>query len=1116
MFPIFAVLIRKHIARRAPVVFVCWLGLYLHSGMTRGDELSARQLLTQFCVDCHGGESPEAHLNLEQFGVQPRFDTQFRTWEKVIDRLRDGQMPPPEAPQPSESQRRELIEAVVNALESYVNEHAGDPGRVVMQRLTGAEYAYSIEDLTGLKLIDQDDLAGDAVGGAGFTNAGDAQFIEEATFERYLEAAKKVAAHAMIGSGPLDFDVDPGQTGLELSAIRRIQVIYRRYGFRTAAGEGGKPFGLELYPKAFYSAWRFRHRQALGQLDVSLAGLASEEGLEPRFAEYIHSILTMTTDSFPMREIVTGWQELPGPDGASDETVRQACGHLYERLRYWQHLLASASSDEEEAPVLADGNVELTSTRSFKATLNWAGDAPTGTLELSVLSVAKTEAKPLVRWHNPRVRFRRDRRWTPYEPLHRVLTEEGAQRLSFGRHPTADEIEANDFVLGETKELVLEFPVPAGATSAQFVVDVGLDLKHGDECVVRCTVSDGANSGETVAATGSYSALLADPNGPTYLWLKPGIEEFARKLPEISHREPAPSDRDPIPAPFDGTYNTPERNHFHAKIKYHRDDAFLVQYLLDEATRCRLDQAWTDLLTSFDYHDEFYRVVAQKYHLPTDRRVADFDAAWMASLPAESRTFVERLHNDCLAARQALADAEPQHIEQALQFAEHAWRRPLTEAEQDRLRAFYSDLRQQKRMEHVPALRLLLARILVAPAFLYRAEAPGPSPDPVPLSDWELASRLSYFLWSSLPDEELRQAATAGHLRDTSTLADQARRMLRDPKARRLATEFFGQWFGFYRFDRYRGVDGGRFPEFSDSLKQAMYDEAVSFFSHVVREDRPIREILFADYTFVDPELARHYGLPPCGAGVPPAIPEAGRTPAPQVRRQPGLPPGESRETTKIDGADAYHRGGLLRLGAVLTVTSAPLRTSPVKRGDWILRRVLSTPVPPPPANAGSIAADDVQADGQSVKQRLEAHRRDATCVNCHSRMDPLGFALEHYDTIGRWRQHYHGERSIDSSGVLNDGVTISGVDGLLDYLTTHERQFHQTLCTRLLGYALGRTELASDRPLLNELVGELDQGGKFSDLVVKIVSSKQFRFRRASELTAEEKLSAAGSNHEN
>ena len=322
----------------------------------------------------------------------------------------------------------------------------------------------------------------------------------------------------------------------------------------------------------------------------------------------------------------------------------------------------------------------------------------------------------------------------------------------------------------------------------------------------------------------------------------------------------------------------------------------------------------------------------------------------------------------------------------------------------------------------------------------------------MPLSDWQLASRLSFFLWSSMPDEELRAAAAGGRLQEPAELERQARRMLRDPKARRLAAEFFGQWLGFYRFDRFQGIDRGRFPEFTDRLRSALYEEAVSFFEHIVREDRPVDEVVFADYTFLNRPLAEHYGIP-VGAAAGDAF-------------------------ARVDGLEKYHRGGLLGLGAVLAVTSAPRRTSAVKRGDWVLRRVVGTPVPPPPANVGSIPADDVLPDGLTVRQRLEAHRKNASCINCHARIDPLGFALEPFDPLGRWRDAYGDGRPIDASGTLRDGTTVSGPDGLRNYLRREKTQFHRTISTKLLGYALGRPELASDRPADRRDDGRPRQGG--------------------------------------
>jgi hypothetical protein len=330
-----------------------------------------------------------------------------------------------------------------------------------------------------------------------------------------------------------------------------------------------------------------------------------------------------------------------------------------------------------------------------------------------------------------------------------------------------------------------------------------------------------------------------------------------------------------------------------------------------------------------------------------------------------------------------------------------------------------------------------------------------------------LASRLSFFLWSSIPDDELRRAATAGELSQPAQLARQVKRMTADPKARRIATEFFGQWLGFYRFDQFRGVDSGRFPEFTDDVKNAMYDEAVSTFEYLVREGRPLREMLHADYTFLNQPLAKFYGL----------AQEVSSTGA----------------VTKVDGANAFNRGGALRLGAVLTVTSAPLRTSPVKRGDWLLRRILGTPTPPPPGDAGTLPGDPAAFGGLTLRERLAEHKRNATCANCHLRIDPLGFPLEGFDPVGRTREKYADGHAIDLTGEFADKTAITGTDGLLKYLSNREPQVMKTLSKKMLGYALGRTVLASDRALVDELTAA---GGNatFSDLAIRIVSSRQFR----------------------
>jgi hypothetical protein len=294
--------------------------------------------------------------------------------------------------------------------------------------------------------------------------------------------------------------------------------------------------------------------------------------------------------------------------------------------------------------------------------------------------------------------------------------------------------------------------------------------------------------------------------------------------------------------------------------------------------------------------------------------------------------------------------------------------------------------------------------------------------------------------------------------------------MTADPKARRFATEFFGQWLGFYQFDEYRGVDTGRFPEFTGEVKSAMYDEAISTFEHIVRRDRPVREILAADYTFLNKPLAKFYGIE-------------------RHVTSPG-------KVELVEGANAVNRGGALRLGAVLTTTSAPLRTSPVKRGNWILRRILGTPTPLPPADAGTLAADDRTFNGLTLREKLAEHKRNATCANCHRRIDPLGFPLEGFDAVGRFRETYADGKPVDLTGEFADKTTLVGTEGLLKYLQQNERQVMTTLSKKMIGYALGRTVRGSDRGLIDAMAGA---GGNatISDLAVTIVTSRQFRNRK-------------------
>lgn len=1055
--------------------------LLFAASSSRGEESSdaSRRLMRDFCVDCHQADGAEAGVNLEALIADDSIASQFRVWRRVAEQLDQNLMPPESADaQPTADQRRQLVAAIQQKLADAAREHDGEPGDVVIRRMTSAEYGYAIHDLTGVDFEVERGFVSDAVGGAGFTNTGIVQFTQDSVLERYLDAARHVADHAVVGTGPLQFFQDAGPTGFELSAINRIQAIYRTHGFRTAAGEGGEAFGLQQYPQAFLTAWRYHHRERLGHPEATLKSLAIKAGIDARFAEYIYSVLTAETPSFPTSEITAAWRNLPKPSGGSAQElqhVRTECEQIAQLLRNWQNRFGANTDAKEEAPVLRADLFDVQRTQPFEMNINWPEGTKTAHLVISVES-ANGDGSPdaVIVWKAPQIQFRDyARRLADPQPLRSFLTEETVARLKFGRPQRGGKVQPSDFGTEGTQPLEFELPIPDGARSARLLVTAELNVEQGEDCIVRCTIAqlEETDQGKSV------SGLLANPQSPAFADWKNGVLEFAELLPQMSQREPAPSDRDPVPPPVDGTYNNAERNFYHTRIKYFRDDGFLVRNILDEATRRQLDQAWADLKGSFEFHDTWLQFLARKYSFDLDgRRITDIDDVWIANVPPEARSYVKPHKADFDRTQAMFQTAESRHLQDAIRFASQAWRRPLSASETSSLQTFYQTLRSDSELDHRAAICAVVARILVSPEFLYRSERAGlkerdSTDETAPLSQWELASRLSFLIWSSVPDQELRRAAAAGELSTPAHLAGQVQRMLRDEKSRRFATEFFGQWFGFYRFHQYRGIDAEQFPEFSDSLRQSLYDEAVEFFDFIVRQDRPANEILFADYTFVNQELAGHYGL--------------------------DVELDESRELQQLTTADRFQRGGLLKLGAVLATTSAPRRTSPVKRGDWILRRVLGTPVPPPPADAGSIAADEVVADGSSIRQRLIAHRRDVSCHNCHARFDAFGFALENYDPLGRWRTHYRDEKPVETAGSLRDGLEISGVDGLHAYLGNELPRFHKTLARKLVGYSLGRQEDIGDQSLIADLTEHMQNGGGMAGLLERIVTSRQFRYRQ-------------------
>jgi hypothetical protein len=405
------------------------------------------------------------------------------------------------------------------------------------------------------------------------------------------------------------------------------------------------------------------------------------------------------------------------------------------------------------------------------------------------------------------------------------------------------------------------------------------------------------------------------------------------------------------------------------------------------------------------------------------------------------------------------------------EFARRAWRRPATDAEITRLLAFL-DVAEGQGDGFTEGLRLALVSVLVSPSFIFRVEAdPDPtSMRPRALTDYELASRLSYFLWSSMPDDTLLELADAGALQDPATLAAQTERMLDDPRAVALIDNFAGQWL-YTRVVGDYDPDYRVYPEWDDALAQSMETETKLFFREFLMEDLPITEMMTADWSYLDGRLASHYGV-------------SGPEGSDFVRAS--LPP--------------HLAAGILSKGSVLSVTSLPTRTSPVKRGVWVLTMLLCSEPPPPPAGVEALEETDTMTSG-TLRERMERHSTDPICASCHTTMDPIGFGLETFDGIGRYRTDDGGE-PIDSSGQLPDrdgfsGETFSDAAGLGRILAGNER-FPQCVAEHMLTYALGRGIETADEHWVESIAATaMDDGGHLRALIVSIVTSDPFRMRR-------------------
>jgi hypothetical protein len=440
-----------------------------------------------------------------------------------------------------------------------------------------------------------------------------------------------------------------------------------------------------------------------------------------------------------------------------------------------------------------------------------------------------------------------------------------------------------------------------------------------------------------------------------------------------------------------------------------------------------------------------------------------FDAAGAGDTPSRRRLFV------CRPAEPPVEDRCAATILSTL--VQRAYRRAVTEEDLRIPLRFYRDARAQAGFE--AGIEMALRAVLTSTEFLFRVERDPANIKPnqaYRISNLELASRLSFFLWSSIPDDELLGVAIKGRLHAPDVLEQQVRRMMDDPRSQALVNNFAGQWL-YLRNLAAAAPDARLFPDFDDNVRHALQRETELFFGSIVKEDRSVMDLLGADYTFLNERLAKHYGIP-------------------------NVYGSHFRRVTLVPES---MRGGLLGQGSILTVTSYANRTSPVLRGKWILENILGTPPPPPPGNVPPLADNPAVGAAPTMRERMVQHRANPACSSCHQLMDPIGLAVENFDAVGRWRNRGEGDAPIDSAGALPSGATFEGAAGLKKALMARPDMFATTVTEKLLTYALGRGIDFNDAPAVRRIIQEArNKDYRFSSLILGVVKSSPFQMRRS------------------
>lgn len=1132
------------IARALSALMVAWSILGPDIGQA-ADNFQERILpfTRRYCTECHNSKTAEAELNLEKDPSSEAAAEDFRQWEHVITFVGREEMPPKAAPQPEPAERAEFLKLLRTILDQEARKLAGDPGLVLPRRLSNAEYDHTIRDLTGVDIHPTRSFPVDPAAGEGFDNTGEALSMSPSLFAKLYSAAQHVADHALLKTDGLEFAPYPVATFAD-RAMFYEQAILQFYEDHQVD-----------YATYLTACWDYRHRKASDQ-QITIADWAGRRRLSAKYLQSLYETLQSDPDAdrFFLGWIRQAWNRIPGPlDATSPALTNEGKRSIQVLASQIQSLSQRLCPKETEAIISNAGNAPIQhlerrrKTAGERDTFNPRAAQPGQRLHAAIktanrdrvrISIATQSDGPAaaegfvilksINFSSSTDNYRPedDKRNLSLLKLMANQPPDRLAQLKLGQHPTGAAVEASALVLPIPGQVEIEIPLAEIKDHRNLFLDAELDRANSKLPLALLTIEFPEDSLEKSADFDRRlsATLLVDPGSPVADEITASGRLFCSQFPNRFYFA-------------DETRGLSAG--FHLIEGFFRDDQPLCKRVLNEAENRELNRLWNELefvtgitekmLRGFVFfersernflkHADFDSFKEEDPKLVEPETLNRFERVYLdrsgVKAPLEELTnnpihvFFDQIRTGLNQRAELLRNAEPTYLENIEQFARRAYRRPLTSEETDDLRAFYRQIASQPDQGAEQAVRASLVRILVSPYFGCRID-PTPEGTAVkPLGDHALASRLSYFLWSSGPDAELLNLAGQGRLQDEDVLIAQTRRMLQDPRVNDFAREFFGQWLGYRHFLDQEAVDRTLFKDFDEPLKIAMFEEPTQFATSLIQNNRAVTELLSSDRTFVNERLARHYGLP-FNRGASARSNTSVKSLAGRVDSK------TDEQWIEVAGLRGQGRGGILGMAVFLTKNSQPQRTSPVKRGFWVVHKILGEHIPAPPADVVALPAKETDTNGKTIRELLAMHVESEKCGRCHRRFDSVGLSMEGFDPIGRSRTKDLAGRPIDNLVKLPDGSEARGVDDFSQRLVVERRaDFIGTLCRKLLGYALGRSLQLSDEVLLEEMHLALDKNGdRFVPLFESIVRSPQFRRQRCRDFsTASFRIQNQGEN---